>query len=272
MSTTLPVKDKSGNRAPITVAPFRSAIRHTDPHRHNGYFELIFLTAGEGAHIIDGRRFPVQPPVLFVIRKDQVHCWDLTTPGEGYVLIVRKEFVDRLTDGRLRSLFASISSHNCLFLEQSGSAGQLWAALLDEVPPGREDVPELAEWILKALLGKLVGLARPAIQPVHGSGGLYEQFLQLLDNEKTLKRTVQHYAELLHTTPQNLNNACRKAVDRSATEILGNFMANEARRLLLYTSDTVAGISFTLDFKDPSHFVKYFKRITGQTPQAFRQT
>jgi len=272
MSSSLPIKDKSGGRAPLTIAPFKSAIRHTDPHRHNGYFELIILTAGEGDHIIDGRRYPVTPPVLFVIRKHQVHCWDLTSPGEGFVIIVRREFVQQLTDGRLHALFTSISTHNYLPLENSRSIAQLCAVLLDQLTIARDEVPELAEWMLKTLLGKLLEQARPVITPVHAPGTLYEQFLQLLEADKTPKRTVQHYAQLLHTTPQNLNAACRKAADLPATEVLGNALINEAKRLLLYSNDTVAGISFTLDFKDPSHFVKYFKRMAGQTPHAFRNS
>src|ERR1700744_2467312 len=169
MTTILHIKDKSGGRAAITISPFKSAIRRTDPHRHNGYFELIFLTAGEGMHVIDGRRYAVEPPVLFVIRRDQVHCWDLTLPGEGYVLIIRKDFVDGLTDGRLRSMFASISAHNYLPLDNNPSVDRLWAVLLDELGPGREKIPEVGESVLKALMGKMMALARPAVPPVRES-------------------------------------------------------------------------------------------------------
>ena len=270
MSTTVPVIDKSSGRTAVKIAPFKSAVRHTDPHRHNGYFELIYLSAGSGIHLIDGRRYVVGPPVLFVIRREQVHCWELTTPGEGYVLIIRKEFVDRLEDLQLRSLFASISGHSCLQLEQSLSVERLWAVLLDELSGGLQEVPAVAAWVLKSLLGKIMELARPGLKPVRETGCLYEQFLHLLEDQKTLKRKVAYYADLLHATPQNLNNACRKAVDRSAAEVLGEFVTQEAKRLLLYTGGTVAEISFALDFRDPSHFVKYFKRITGHTPQAFR--
>jgi AraC family transcriptional regulator, transcriptional activator of pobA len=270
MSTELPIKDKTGGRAPMKIAPFKSTIRRTEPHRHNGYFELIYLTAGEGVHVIDERRYTVEPPTLFVIRKDQVHCWDLTTPGEGYVLIVRKEFVDRRTDEDLRALFAAISKHPCLLLENARNVGPLWEVLLEALPANRENIPEVAQWVLKALLGVLLEKARPAVKPVRKPAGLYEQFLQLLDEQANLKRTVQHYAGLLHTTPQNLNNTCRKRANRTATDVLEDFLLKEAKRLLLYTQGTVAEISWALDFKDPSHFVKYFKRTTGQTPRSFR--
>jgi AraC family transcriptional activator of pobA len=270
MHAELPIKDKSGGRSPIKIAPFKSSIRRTEPHRHHGYFELIYLTAGAGVHVIDERHYAVAAPTLFVIRRDQVHCWDLATPGEGYVLIVRKELVDGLTDSELRSLFAAISKHNCLLLEDGQAVARLFAVLLEEMPAGRETVSDVALWVLKALLGVLMEKAKPILQPFRESDGLYEQFLRLLDEGVLLKRTVSHYAGLLHTTPQNLNNACRKAVDRSATEVLEDFLISEARRLLLYTAGTVAEISFALDFKDPSHFVKYFKRLTGQTPRSFR--
>jgi AraC family transcriptional activator of pobA len=271
MPTELPIKDKSEGRVPMKIAPFKSMIRRTEPHRHNGYFELIYLTAGEGVHVIDERRYAVEPPILFVIRRDQVHCWDLTTPGEGYVLIVRKELVDGLTDGELRSLFAAMSKHNCLLLENAQAVAGLWAVLLAELPAGRETVPDVALWVLKALLGVLMEKAKPMLHPVQEQGGLYIQFLHLLDEGALLKRTVAHYADLLHTTPQNLNNACRKAIDRSATDVLEDFLLGEAWRLLRYASGTVAEIAFALDFKDPSHFVKYFKRLTGQTPNSFRK-
>lgn len=271
MHTELPIKDKSGGKAPMKIAPFKSSIRRTEAHRHNGYFELIYLTAGEGVHIIDDRQYTVAPLTLFVIRKDQVHCWDLTTPGEGYVLIIRKELVDQVKDGQLRSLFAAISKHTCLCFENVRAITPLWEVLLDALPPGRDTLPEVALWLLKALLGVLMEKAKPFIRPLTDSGGLYEQFLRRLDEGTNLKRTVQHYAGILHTTPQNLNNACRKAADRSATDVLEEAVLGEAQRLLLYTPCTVAEIAFALDFKDPSHFVKYFKRLTGQTPHAFRK-
>lgn len=267
MSTRLPVKDKSGGKASIKITRFKPAIRHTDPHRHNGYLEMIFLTAGAGVHVIDGRRYAVGPPVLFVVRKDQVHCWELSTPGEGYVLIIRREFVEGLTDGRLRSLIASVSAHSCVPLTGNASVDRLWTVLLDET----DGAPEIVETVLTALLAKMMSLAGPAVKPIRESGGLYERYLHLLENGHAMKRTVEHYAGLLHTTPQNLNNACRKAADRAAAGVLGDFLMGEAKRLLLYTSGTVAEISFALDFKDPSHFIKYFKRATGLTPQAFRK-
>nr|WP_262915972.1 helix-turn-helix domain-containing protein [Chitinophaga filiformis] len=99
---------------------------------------------------------------------------------------------------------------------------------------------------------------------------LYQSFLELLSTGIPVRNTVNYYAELLNTTAQHLNIACRNATGTGATEVLAGFIIKEARRLLLYTDKTVSEISFLLNFNDPSHFVKYFKRLSGSTPQAFR--
>ncbi|MEL7362149.1 MAG: helix-turn-helix domain-containing protein, partial [Bacteroidota bacterium] len=46
----------------------------------------------------------------------------------------------------------------------------------------------------------------------------------------------------------------------------------EARRLLATTSDTVEAIGFRLGFSEATNFVKFFKRVVGITPEAFRLT
>ncbi len=85
-----------------------------------------------------------------------------------------------------------------------------------------------------------------------------------------MSNTVKKYAEMLKTTPQNLNTICRKSSGQSASEILSHYLINEAKRLLIYTDLTVSEISVKLDFNDNSHFSKYFKRHVGLTPIVFR--
>ena len=83
-------------------------------------------------------------------------------------------------------------------------------------------------------------------------------------------RDRRYYADKLHVSPQNLNTACQRASHRAATEVLDEFVLAESKRLLLYTDLRISEIAFSLRFSDPSHFVKYFRRIVGTTPQNFR--
>lgn len=270
VNKNIPVKNKISPEKHIKATPFRKEIRKTEPHKHNQYFEIIFIAKGKGAHWIDDVRYEVKPPILFFISQDQVHNWDLKTEPDGFVIILKKDFVEKSLDLQLKMLLARISTLPCISIEENDTISQLFELLTIENKLDTESSFYTTEGLLKALLAKIHDIASLEINRLPKKTNLYESFLDLLSKGKTIKNKVAYYAEILNTTPQNLNTACRKAVDKPAAEVLSDFIINEAKRLLLYTDKTVSEISFSLNFNDPSYFVKYFKRIYGYTPQSFR--
>ena len=44
----------------------------------------------------------------------------------------------------------------------------------------------------------------------------------------------------------------------------------EAKRQLHYTSSPVSEIAYALGFEDPAYFTRFFSRLTGESPRAFR--
>ncbi|WP_291951885.1 helix-turn-helix domain-containing protein [Chitinophaga sp.] len=271
MVTTLQVKDKSDSGKAIKIAPFRKEIRKTTPHKHNNYFEILYLSQGNGYHYIDSRKFQVAPPVMYFIRKDQVHYWELDSEPDGYVIIIKKAFIEKSLDNELKALFTQLSKESCVFLKDDATTQMLFQLLTETNKKEGTYTFHMTEGLLKALLAHVLEDVKKFSGHVEITSNLYQSFLSLLSAEQTVKNKVHHYAELLRTSPQNLNAACRKAVDQSSEEVLSEFIISEAKRLLLYTDNTIAEISFLLDFNDPSHFVKYFKRKTEQTPLAFRK-
>ena len=271
--SAIQIQDKLPNNDIIKIAPFKKQIRKTTPHRHNSYFEIIFLSAGSGYHFIDSRQFEVKPPVIYFVRREQVHYWELDREPDGYVIIIKKAFIDESHDGGLKALFAKITSHSCLYLKDTEALLPVFRLLTEtNARHGGSYSFQIIEGLLKALLATMLETLPPPenkvlISPVN----MYESFISLLSAEKNIRNKVYHYAELLNTSPQNLSAACRKAVDQPAEEVLAEFILGEAKRLLIYTDQTVAQIAFALDFHDPSHFVKYFKRKSGYTPLNYRR-
>jgi AraC-like DNA-binding protein len=228
------------------------------------------LSQGSGYHIIDSQKFDVHPPVIYFIRKEQVHCWDLDKEPEGFVLIIKRPFITKSLDNELKSLFARISNQSSLLVKDNSTIHNLFEILVKEHKEDEKNSFHIIEGLLKALLAKVIDVAKPVINNKEAKSDLYQSFVQLLNTARVVKHSVAHYAEKLNTSPQNLNAACRKAINQSATEVLAGFIVSEAKRLLIYTNNTISEIAFNLEFIDASHFVKYFKRATGQTPQAFR--
>lgn len=270
-SLQLKVKDKIEAGKNIKVARFKKEIRKTNPHKHNSYFEIIYLSKGTGLHAIDTHEYPVIPPVIFNVRKEQVHHWDLAEEPEGYVLILKKDFLENSVDKELKKLLSDVSAFPCISLEDCKAVEVLFELLLEEYKPEQDNNTPAIEGLLKALLAKVLQLAKPLGVLQSTKTNLCEQFKDILNQEKISFNTVAYYAEKLNTTPQNLNSVCRKSADQSASDVIAEYIINESKRLLIYSELNVSEISVALGFKDNSHFVKYFKRYTGHTPNSFRQ-
>jgi AraC family transcriptional regulator, transcriptional activator of pobA len=272
MASGLLVKNKIDPDKLIQVAPFRKKVRRTTPHKHNNYFEIIYLSRGSGYHYIDSLTYKVSPPMIFFIRKEQVHYWDLFSRPDGHVIIIKKTFIERSLDSELKLLLAKLSRQSCLSLSKDPTLNALFNMLNLENNSDSDNAFHITEGLLKALLAKILDISKPVINKARVKADLFESLTELLSQEKTCKNSVAYYANVLNTTPQNLNAVCRKTVNQPAAEVLSEFIISEAKRLLLYTDNTISEISYELEFKDPSHFVKYFKRITGQTPKSFRRS
>ncbi|MFB9056647.1 AraC family ligand binding domain-containing protein [Mariniflexile ostreae] len=66
--------------------------RYTKPHRHNKYLEIIFFCKGEGFHHLDSKSYGIDPPVVFVLKKEEVDNWEINIIPKGYVIIIKETF------------------------------------------------------------------------------------------------------------------------------------------------------------------------------------
>ncbi|AZA92827.1 MULTISPECIES: helix-turn-helix domain-containing protein [Weeksellaceae] len=266
MKKNISIKNKIEAAALLKIAPFRKEIRKTEPHKHSSYFEIIYLQKGKGFHTIDHTSFSIKPPTLFFVRKEQVHHWDIADVPEGYVLILKKGFVEKSLDGGLKNLLSKLSGFNCIHLKEIQGIDTLFKLLITE----KNFI--VLEGLLKALFAKTLDAAKPLPVQTNKTDDTIVSFRELLNQTSDLHNSVAHYAEKLHTTPQNLNAICRKTLNQSAAEVIAEHIISEAKRQLIYTDNSVSEIAYSLNFNDTSHFVKYFKRHTGVTPFLFRNT
>ena len=68
-----------------------------------------------------------------------------------------------------------------------------------------------------------------------------------------------------------LSRVIMEAMGRSATDWIERCVIMDAKAQLSSTQKRISEISDDLNFASPSFFGKYFKRITGLSPRAFRE-
>jgi len=89
--------------------------------------------------------------------------------------------------------------------------------------------------------------------------------------ENSLKLlTPAHFADQLHVHVNHLNSVVKKHTGKTTRAIIQERVMTEARALLRNTNWNIAEIAYALGFEYPSHFNKYFKHFTTETPMEFR--
>lgn len=68
-----------------------------------------------------------------------------------------------------------------------------------------------------------------------------------------------------------LSDLLKKETGNSLIEHIHSFLINEAKTKLLNSGETVEQIAFSLGYKYPQHFSKFFKNKTGLNPGEFRK-
>ncbi|WP_187269378.1 helix-turn-helix domain-containing protein [Algibacter pacificus] len=263
--TELTIKDKTKAQEYIKIESFRKHTRVTKPHKHNKYLEFVYFKKATGFHVIDHFKIEITNPIFFIVRKEQIHYWHLTSEPEGYVIIIKEAFIEQCVDIEIKQQLVKISAFPYLTPEDNRTIEQLFQLLISENKHKKNKT--IVESLLKVLLSKLLQIENKNELP-HQS--IYQEFIGLLSNQETLSNSVKFYADLLNTSPQNLNKSCRNECNKTASEVLSDFILSEAKRLLLYTEKNISEIAYALSFRDNSHFTKYFKRHVGKTPSAFR--
>lgn len=249
------------------------------PHRHS-FYHLVFFTAGAGKHTIDFEQFAVRPGQIYFMIPGQVHSWQFSGNMEGYIINFSEDLLRSfLRDDQYIQQFPflqGIAARSVINLDKNTT--QKIAALMAELQS--EDQLQGAfssDRIRLGLLEIFILTARAAgIRETAGHQKGRDltllQFRKLVDAHFQTLRLPRDYAALLYITPNHLNALCRDMLGKPAGDVIRDRIVLEAKRLLVNADLSISEIAWQLSFSDNSYFTKFFRKYTGATPEAFRQS
>lgn len=97
-------------------------------------------------------------------------------------------------------------------------------------------------------------------------------FVQMVNEGNIFHRNVQEYADRLFITTNYLNKIVRRTLGVSSKQYIQNKVIQESKRLLTYTTLSVAEIAAKLNFETASYFIRFFRKHIGSTPRDYRET
>jgi AraC family transcriptional activator of pobA len=120
-------------------------------------------------------------------------------------------------------------------------------------------------------LWRASGHAEAAGVPRGAGAVTVQRFRQLVELHYREGLRIDDYADMLGVTRAHLHEACVRLNQRTPLAMVHDRLIEEARLRLEQTGLSIEQIGFGLGFRDPGYFNRFFKRLTGQSPGAFRQ-
>jgi len=248
-----------------------------EPHLHHALHQLIFVLKGRGVVLADGRRSQYRPPAIVLMPAGTVHGFEFEPGTKGHVISV--------SDDLLRGLAQREAGGTGLFAQPATlemRAGRLHGTDLAQsvrmlarefARPYAGDGLALHGW-LEVLLGNLLrltsGLPNPADPVVGQRRQLMARFSEILERRFRDNQSVADFAAALHISESRLRSVCLATTGQSPIQLIHARILLEAKRQLHYTSNPIGEIAYGLGFEDPAYFTRFFSRLVGMSPRAFR--
>ena len=246
------------------------------------YYDITFITEGEGSFSIDNRTYEAFPQDVFFSKAGEIRNWDTHHISNGYALIFEDEF--------LSSLFRdSMFVRHLAFFKPEKSAklhlsDELYTRVLQVLHNIKMEIGSYKQndvHVLRALLYEVLMLLERAYQKAVLNEEIttdkeinnihIDRFIHLVGAHLKEQHSVQFYADKLCITPNYLNEIITSVMGLSAKRYIQNQVIDEAKKLLAYTDVPISDIAFELHFSTVSYFIRCFRQHTGETPLLFRK-
>ena len=278
----IPIRDiKAGQREPnfsesFSIRDVRGLLAGKDMvqelHRHN-FFYILALKKGSGHHEIDFISYKIGNNAIFFMRPGQVHQLTLKAGSTGYLLAFNTDFYYR-HDKASNQLLRKAGNMN-LYRPDADSFKKI-LSILTYIFREYTDKQKDYQKVIQANLDiSFIELVRQHSKHPSNNAGTYTQerldeFLALVETHISSHKQASEYAGMLHLSLYQLNAITRATLGKTCSALINEYIILEGKRYLLATANQVNQIANHLGYEDVSYFIRFFKKHTGYSPEAFR--
>jgi AraC-like DNA-binding protein len=245
-----------------------------DTHRHDFYF-ILALLKGKGDHTIDFIPYKIKNHTIFFMRPGQVHQLNLKAGSTGYLIQFKKDFY--LTNDKDSRLLLRKASSKNIQQPDVKTFSKLYSILTEIFGESNTKDEKYSEVIKASLIIFCIELVRyqqkneqDVDKGIVLNQDRLEDFTELLDAQISKNKQPAQYAKMLNLTPYQLNTITKTALGKTSSELINEQIILESKRYLLSTSNQIKEIAYHLGYEDTSYFIRFFKKHTGLSPEAFR--
>jgi len=248
------------------------------PHQPN-FYNLIFYTNGNTKHLIDFKWYPIKKNTLVYLAKKQINAFSFTPGVKGFCLLFSQDYFEKcfshLDQEIIFRLFTPQLFEPTLQIPPNSDLIKyiklLYKEYYDNIHFNKESI---IESLFTIIFTKAEQLKKTQTSNFieNSKTRTFSQFSQLVEQNYTINRNAEFYAEKLSITYKHLNNICKKLVNKTAKTFIDDFVILEAKRMLVNSEIGSSKLAYYLGFDEPTNFIKFFKKRTKITPKQFINT
>lgn len=248
------------------------------PHKIKDVTHIV-ITEGKFSCIVDFRSYSLEAPAVAIFLPGQVvESIDTNEDFCGFGMVISQELTDSMNlpvSLQERILIKNVQWHSISreCLEAFQNLYLQLSNLMEQV-----DNPYREEIIKHLFSAHYYGLGYyihgQQSQPVQMTTQqeICEKFIALVSENFKTQREIGFYADKLCISNKYLSTLLKQETGMTALEWIEKYVVLYAKSCLSSTSMTIQQISDELDFPSQSVFGKYFKRVEGVSPKAYRQS
>lgn len=245
------------------------------PHQLK-FYNLIYFTEGKGRHFIDFNWVNVQQNTLIYLTKEQIHAFDFSGNLKGYCIIFTEQYFincfSNLTKDFIFRLFNPQIFSPLLQIPDNSDFNFYFKLLQKEFANKASfNYKTILESLFVILISKAENIKQYQTNYLKDSSKTqtFQKFTLCIAQYATTSRSALFYADKLAITYKHLNTICKELVNKTAKNVIDDFVILQAKRNLINSNIKSTQLAYKLGFEDPTNFTKYFKKITGLTPNSF---
>lgn len=241
--------------------------------------QAFFILHGAGTFVgDDGTTVELTAPFMLWLPRLAAGEFRLPAGSDGIVASIAENFILRTVgDSPVAALLRPLLSRTTVAPHDKLIANlpEIEIAFAALVRESREQKPGASAMMGHHLGSLLLHLWRASgsNSTIRGTGTTtVQRFRQLIELHYRDGFSIEAYAKLLGVTRAHLHDACHRSARCTPLKLVHDRLLDEARLRLENTEFPVEQIAYGLGFRDPGYFNRFFKRLTGVAPGAYRQT